>query len=552
MHDSDDLDHECAARQHMMITNPIIKREAQTRWFLAVQSALALCVHAASHAAAPVVPADVKTTVGQRVDYGYCPGIVVGLMNTNGSTYFSYGRTDLDGGPAVDEHTLFEIGSITKVFTTTLLADMAERGELELTDAIQSYLPEGITAPTWHDQPITLTHLATHTSGLPGTPDNLAPSDGSNPFAGYTAQRMYQLMNSYTLTRAPGASYEYSNYGMGLLGQLLARTAGVGYEALVVTRIADELGLADTRLELTPAHQTRLARGYSGVVPIPPFEMDVLEAAGDLRSTAKDLLTFLAANRGWLTTRLQPAMIEAQRSRYPTGTPSLSIGLGWFLYTPGSSTFVWHNGATIGQRAFAGFMRNGKTLAVALANSDYDVTDIGFHLLDGSAPLTSVRRPATVSELTLRHYVGRYERDAEDQFTIALFRGHLTAQYSRDLGRTFTLHPSGANRFYLTFPEASAVFLTNSAGHATSLVWTQSGTSTTYPQVRLPSSLALRRVDGMTRLSLSGDTDRDYVIQASTDLVDWTDLATNTIWDCPILDPESATLPHRFYRVLEP
>jgi len=529
-----------------------MKRRDMTAACLMKQGALLLLAIVQVHAQLPVVPEDVKTTVRQRVDYAYCPGIVIGLMNTNGATYFSYGSVDLDGGPTVDENSLFEIGSITKVFTTTLLADMAERGELELTNAVQSYLPEGIEAPTWPGREISLTHLATHTSGLPSAPSNLAFTDGNNPFAGYTEQPMYEFLDSYVLTRSPGATYEYSNYGMGLLGQMLARKAGVGYEELVVSWITDELGLADTRIDLTPAQQARLARGYSGVVPIPPFEMDVLEAAGDLRSTAKDLLTFLAANRGWLATRLQPAMTEAQRSRYSTGTPGLSIGLGWHLYTLSSGTAIWHNGATIGQRAFAGFVRNGPTLAVVLANSDFDVTDIGFHLLDTAVPLTSVRRPATVPELTLRHYLGRYERETDDHFTIQLLRSHLTLQYSRDLGRTFTLHPSGANRFYLTFPEASATFTTNTLGQATALVWTQSGTSSTYPKVRVPSSLTPHRVDGVTQLSLSGDTDRDYVLQASTDLSHWVDLSTNTIWDGPIVDAESGNFSHRFYRVLEP
>lgn len=500
----------------------------------------------------PVVPENVKTTVRQRVDYGYCPGMVVGLMNTNGTTYFGYGSVHLDGGPAVDENTLFEIGSITKVFTTTLLADMAGRGELELDQAIQVHLPDGITAPTWFDQPITLAHLATHTSGLPSAPSNLAGPDANNPFAGYSAPQMYEFLGSYTLTRAPGAAYGYSNYGMGLLGQLLARTSGIDYPALVATRITEELGLTETCFDLTPVQQTRRAQGYSGVVPIPPFEMDALEAAGDLRSTAKDLLTFLAANRGWLATRLQPAMAEAQRYRYSTGTPGLSVGLGWHLYTLGTGTAIWHNGATIGQRAFAGFLRNGRTLVVALANSDFDVTDIGFHLLDPAVPLTPVRRPAAVPETTLRHYVGRYESGVGDRFSIRLYRSHLIVEHGSSPGRFFTLHPSGANRFYLTFPDASAFFQTNSLGHATALAWTQSGTTATYPKVRVPSSLGLQRVDGVTQLTLSGDTDRDYVIQASANLAEWIGLSTNTIWDGPVLDPESKHLGLRFYRVLEP
>jgi len=163
-----------------------------------------------------------------------------------------------------------------------------------------------------------------------------------------------------------------------------------------------------------------------------------------------------------------------------------------------------------------------------------------------------VRRPATVPELTLRHYVGRYELGSDDRSTISLYRGHLIFEHGFSPGRFFTLHPSDANRFYLTFPEASATFTTNTLGRATALVWTQSGTTSSYQKVRLPSALTLERVAGVTRLSLSGDTDRDYVIEASTDLFDWSALSTNTIWDGPIMDPESAAMSHRFYRVLEP
>ena len=234
--------------------------EHSSSWRRATGGALLLPALVRVQAQLPVLPEDAKTAVRQRVDYGYCPGIVVGLMKTNGSTYFGYGRMDLDGGPAVDENTLFEIGSIAKVFTATLLADMAECGELELTNAIQSYLPDWITAPTWLDHPITLTHLATHTSGLPDWWSNLNPAERDNPFAGYTRELMYEFVDSYQLRRAPGAGFEYSNFGMGLLGQLLERLSGVGYEALVVTRIADEIVLADTRIDLSPVQQARLAR----------------------------------------------------------------------------------------------------------------------------------------------------------------------------------------------------------------------------------------------------------------------------------------------------
>ena len=500
----------------------------------------------------PTIPENVKTSVRQRVDYGYAPSVVVALMNTNGPTYFSYGRTDLDDGHPVDENTLFEIGSVTKVFTSTLLADFAQRGLLQLTNAIQNYLPAGIVAPTRSGRNITLTHLSAHTSGLPSFPTNLKIIDGRNPFAGYTEPQMFEFLDSYQLTRNPGTTYEYSNYAVGLLGALLGRHAGASYEDLVVQWIANDLGLPDTRIRLNADQQRRLARGFSGVVPIPPFDMPVLEAAGDLRSTARDLLLFLAANRGWHSTRLNPAMTEAQRSRSTTGTPNLSIALGWHLLSLNAGTAVWHDGATIGHRAFVGFMRNGRTLVVVLSNSDYDVSGIGFHLLDPSVPLAAVRQPATVSELSLRQFVGRYEGAGGDDFTIVLSRSHLTIEYSGDQGRALTIHPSGGNRFFLTFPEASATFTTNSSGHATGLRWTQSGATSTYPKVRVPAQLDISRTNSDIQLTLAGDTDRDYVIQSSTDLIHWSALSTNTIWDGPITDGSIQSVTRRFYRVLEP
>jgi hypothetical protein len=245
-------------------------------------------------------------------------------------------------------------------------------------------------------------------------------------------------------------------------------------------------------------------------------------------------------------------MTNAHRSRVSTSTPGMTVGLGWHLYTLSSGTAIWHNGATIGHRAFAGFVRNGSTLVVALANSDFDVTDIGFHLLDVNSPLATVRQPGSLPLETLRHYVGRYQRADDDRFTIRLYEGHLILDYSADLGRTLTLYPMGQNRFYLTFPEAQGTFTTNSTGHATALVWTQSGQSTTYPKVRQPTHLLATRSGSTLELHLEGDTDRDYLIEASTDLDEWSVLSTNTIWDGPVVEDLASAFERRFYRVREP
>src|ERR1019366_1761572 len=155
----------------------------------------------------------------------------------NGVSFYSYGSRDIDRDDPVDENTVFEIGSITKTFTTLLLSDMVLRGELALTNLLQDFLPAGVQAPKYGDQAIQLAHLASHVSGLPRMPTNFAPANILNPFADYGDQQMFEFLNTYRLPRAPGSLYEYSNYGMGLLGNVLSRFKGIGYEQLVRERV---------------------------------------------------------------------------------------------------------------------------------------------------------------------------------------------------------------------------------------------------------------------------------------------------------------------------
>ena len=315
----------------------------------------------------PVIPSDVKGAVQKVIDYGYCRAMVIGLLNTSGAAYHVYGRLAYDDDRVPDEDTLFEIGSITKVFTTTLLSDMAARGEVGLTNSVQQYLPADVRLPARSGKEITLTHLATHTSGLPRMPTNFDPADWTNPYADYTVERIYAFLNSYTLPRNPGQLYEYSNFGLGLLGHVLERITGRDYESLVIAGIANELGLNDTRINLSAEQRARLAHGYSGVVELPNWDLGSMAAAGALKSSARDVLRFLAANRGWVSNRLSTVMADCQKQRVTTPTPGLSVGLGWHLLSLSAGTAVFHDGATGGYRAFAGFLRNGKTAVVVLA-----------------------------------------------------------------------------------------------------------------------------------------------------------------------------------------
>lgn len=154
----------------------------------------------------------------------------------------------------LDEDTVFEIGSTGKSFTGILLADMVQHNELSLSDPIEEYLPAEVAVPTYEGRSITLVDLATHTSGLPNLPDNLNPADELRPYADYTFDQMYEELGNVELLSPPGSSYQYSNFGMGVLGHILELRTGMSYEDLVISRITDVLDMPDTRATLTPGY----------------------------------------------------------------------------------------------------------------------------------------------------------------------------------------------------------------------------------------------------------------------------------------------------------
>jgi CubicO group peptidase (beta-lactamase class C family) len=261
-------------------------------------------------------------------------GIVVGVIDATGRRVVAYGSLAKNDNRRLDGDTVFEIGSMTKVFTSLLLMDMTRRGEVALSDPVSKYLPAGVKMPERNNRKITLADLSTQSSGLPRMPTNLNPKDVTNPYADYSVQQMYDFLSGYQLTRDIGSQYEYSNLGVGLLGHVLSLRAGMSYEALVRSRICDPLGMANTRVSLTPEMKTRLAVGHSAALaPTANWDIPTLAAAGALRSTANDMLIFLAANLGYVKTPLAPAMADEVSVRRPAGAADMKIAYGWHVQT---------------------------------------------------------------------------------------------------------------------------------------------------------------------------------------------------------------------------
>lgn len=332
---------------------------------------------------------DVKDNIKLRVDNGVHPGIVVGIIEGDKAYYYSYGKKSINGEP-IDEHSVFEIGSITKTFTGIILAEMAMKGKMNLDDPLQKYLPEGVTAPTRNGASIKLVHLSNHTSSLPRMPGNFSPANNANPFADYSETQLYDFLKSYQLPRDIGSQYEYSNYAVGLLGHVLASSQGVSYEALMIDVIAKPLGLQDTRIAFTPSMKKNLALGHSDGVQVENWDIPSLAGAGAIRSTAADMLKYVSANMGKNKSKLYPAMqLSHKNSRVEGSSPM--VGLGWHITAADKSEIIWHNGGTGGYRTFAGFIRGGDKGVVVLTNSTASADDIGMHLLNPKAPLTEIK-----------------------------------------------------------------------------------------------------------------------------------------------------------------
>jgi D-alanyl-D-alanine-carboxypeptidase/D-alanyl-D-alanine-endopeptidase len=501
----------------------------------------------------PVLSADSDQALRERVEYGYNVGIVVGMVNPDGRIVRGFGFRDANSGQVVDERTVFEIGSITKIFTATLLSDAVVRGEVGLDDPVQHFLPEAVDVPRGRTE-ITLRQLAVHRSGLPSLPDNLCSEGIRQPFGCYDVDRLYAFLNGYSLPREPGAAWEYSNLGVGLLGHALARRSGRGYEALLRERVLDPLGLPSTGEVPSTEAADRVATGYSGVVKVPPIRMPALEGAGVLRSTVDDLLVFLSHHLGILESSLGPALTTTQSRQDSTGQPGVDMGLGWLRIALPGGTILQHDGETPGFTAFLGMHPTRRLGVVLLSNTRFNafagVGDVGFHLLDSSYPLRSITRPADVAVSTLRGYTGWFKSASGDVFEVGLERGRLVLYHVRS-DFEFTLYPQSVTRFVGLDIElgsgAAAMFRTNHQGQVTRMDWTQSGQTVPYERAGDAAQLEIAQLGGRWSVSLRGG-DARFEVEASGDLRRWESIGTLTAGSEPVVDSSVASGGARFYR----
>ena len=406
------------------------------------------------------LPDELSTSINKRIAKGIIPSIAIAIIDSTGIQYFNFGLTS-KRGKEVDEHTIYEIGSISKVFTATLLAQQVRDGDLTLDDKINDYLPAEVKVPVMGEQEITFGNLSDHTSGLPRMPYNFSPANPHNPFADYTVDQMYEFISNYQPVREVGEEFEYSNIAQGLLGHLLAENKNTTYENLMIQTIARPLAMNETKIKLDKRMTDNLALGHSDGKVVENWDIPTLAGAGAIRSSTSDMAKFVSANLGYSESPVMAAMEFSHQIRHDKAD-AMRVALGWLIKKGEDGDIICHGGATGGYRTFIGFVKETGKGVVLLTNSSAGADDIGLYLLDPGSKLSEVRSKSDAVELpkaTMEQYVGVYELQADLKITITKEGSQLYGQATGQ-GR-FEIYPKNDTVFYLTVVEAEISFSMN-------------------------------------------------------------------------------------------
>ncbi len=412
---------------------------------------------------------EIRKLLAERMEHNGV-GIVVGIIEPAGQRVVAYGKSGTRR--PLDGDTIFQIGSVTKTFTTLLLADMVQRGEVKLDDPAAKYVPPGVSMPE-RGRPITLLDLATHMSGLPSMPANFPLEGKPTPYEAYTVEELHQFLSSYELTREPGVKWQYSNLGVALLGRLLAYRMGMEYEALLKERVLNPLALHSTAIRLTRGQSRRLAPGHDRDLQlVAPWEMRTLPASGSLRSTTNDLLNFIGAYIRH-DSSLNAAM--AYQLSIRQSADSRVQALGWSIRKIEGIEIVGHDGGKEGYRSGVVFDPKTRTGVVVLANSRSDDTPMALavHLLTGrplqAAPSAPERKRIALDRKVLNTYAGRYRSTPDTILTVVRRDNHLIVEVEGEGIAEF--YAAGSRVFFMNTGKDEIAFQADASSRITGLIY---------------------------------------------------------------------------------
>lgn len=436
-----------------------------------------LSLSTAGAMAAPALDAAIRERAETLVRDGKHVSLVIAVIEGKDSAVYGFGRARPGDKGVPDADTVYEIGSVTKTMTGLLLADAVVAGKARLEQPVAELLP-AYAIPSFGGQNITLSQLATHFSGLPRLPANLAPAQPNNPYADYSTALLRAFLAGHALARAPGESYEYSNLGYGLLGTSLAEQSQLSYEELLQARIFRPLGMASSSALTTLALRARLAPGHlADGKPASNWDFQAIAGAGAVRSSARDMVAYMQSYmRG--TGQAQQLAVQPRQALAGDGDGVRKAGLAWILDQVKGQPFAWHNGQTGGYASFAGYTLDGKRGVVILSSTAREVDGLGVGVLvPGSLPplakAGAAPKEIAIAPSELAQYAGQYA--LAPTFILSVRQGPEGLLVGATGQGEAPVYASAKDTFFYKVVEARLVFQRDAEGAISGVVLHQNG-----------------------------------------------------------------------------
>jgi CubicO group peptidase (beta-lactamase class C family) len=323
------------------------------------------------------------------------PGFIIGVKYQDSIFYFGYGSISKDVKQVPDEKTIFEIGGLTKTFTSSLVSILVEEGKMEFDKPLNDYF--SATQKNEETQLITIDQLLTHTSRLPRMPLEFGVKEieENNPYAHYTKQDLMDFYKEYIplepkkkkkekRKKKNKDNYSYSHLNYALLEMAIESSQNSSFEKLLTDKILAPIEMNDTRIELSEDQKKRLATGYTtSGQSTPPWTFQSFKASEGLKSTAQDLIKFAEAHLGERNSKLTKAFYATHEGRKKTSlNKKVASARGWHVISPKKyHDIVLHTGSTNGHRSYLAFVKESETAVVILTNSEHNLYNLGYYIL---------------------------------------------------------------------------------------------------------------------------------------------------------------------------
>lgn len=430
-----------------------------------------------------------QDTAAQRV------GVSILEIQGDSQNAINLGFVAADSDHEPDANTPFEIGSISKVFTNLLLAELVAKDVVRYETTLGELLPD-VQFANPEVATITLEQLATHRSGLPRLPSNMQPANPADPYADYTPELLLEELATVRKNQSLVHQYAYSNLGVGLLGYVLGSADGSDFGGALREHVLKPLGITATLGCMEGS-----AIGHAGRTAVPYWQLDALAGAGALCMSANELGKLLKQYTAGRKSAL--AHDQAWDREIVADAGPYEVTRVWHVTSAGDSEVFWHNGGTGGFRSFAGFNPDTNEALVILSNTDADVTTVGIEkLLGRSAEDLQSEEPDQGGQYD--DYIGHFLLNPG--FSISIFEksGQL---YGQATGQPpLTLGESGEDRFNVMEVDASIAFNRDESGDVSSLVLHQNGVAQSAPRVDEPV-----KPKAFEAIDLPEDTLNEYV-----------------------------------------